>query len=192
MIAWSWLFFVLSLVFGAVYGAEPVSPGAWPDRAFTWRYNPQHAPAWLTSDEAQVLVQRAAQSWTACGVQMVYAGVTDRSPGRMDGSNVVGWSETLPPKLRGLTVGRAHAGALLERDVLIRSDRKEFQFYPRLLQKVIIHEFGHAIGLAHSDRCDDVMTLAADCPKADPDSLPLAPTARDLARCQAIYPFLTH
>ena len=69
-----------------------------------------------------------------------------------------------------------------------KAQRPEFEHYPRLLQKVITHEFGHAIGLTHSSRCDDVMTLAADCPKADPDTLPIKLTARDLARCQAIYP----
>ena len=70
----------------------------------------------------------------------------------------------------------------------IRPDREEFRRSPRLLQKVITHELGHAIGLTHSARCDDVMTLAADCPKSDPETLPLSPTANDLARCRALYP----
>lgn len=94
----------------------------------------------------------------------------------------------MPRQLRGLTMGQAKDGRLLERDVLIRPDRREFERHPRLLQKVITHEFGHAIGLTHSSRCDDVMTLAADCPKAAPDTLPLALTTHDLARCQALYP----
>ena len=93
----------------------------------------------------------------------------------------------MPSQLRGITLGKARLGLLLERDVAIRPDRLEFQRYPRLLQKVITHEFGHAIGLTHSSRCDDVMTLAADCPSIDPEKLPLTLTEHDLERCKQLY-----
>lgn len=170
--------------------SEKPSPGAWPERVFTWHYNPQHAPAWLSAEAAQILVQRAAEPWAACGVKMQFAGVTHRLPGKIDRTNVVGWSLEMPRQLRGITLGQAKDGRLLERDVLIRPDRKEFELYPRLLQKVITHEFGHAIGLTHSTRCDDVMTLAADCPPIAPANLPLDLTGHDLARCRIIYPDL--
>lgn len=181
----------LALALPALVNAQGLlkpSPGAWPDRTFIWYYNPQHAPSWLSTEAAQALVLRAAEPWEACGVQMRYGGETTLTPGKLDQTNVVGWSLQMPHNLRGLTLGRAKDGRLLERDVLIRPDRKEFERHPRLLQKVITHEFGHAIGLTHSSRCDDVMTLAADCPKIDPNTLPLELTAHDLARCQAIYP----
>lgn len=172
----------------AWYSPEKITPGAWPESTYVWYYNPQHAPAWLSAAAASALVQRAAEPWTSCGVKMHFQGETSLPPGRIDRTNVVGWSVEMPSALRGLTLGQAKDGRLIERDILIRPDRPEFEHYPRLLQKVITHEFGHAIGLTHSSRCDDVMTLAADCPKADPDTLPIKLTARDLARCQAIYP----
>lgn len=172
----------------AAQRVEAPSPGAWPERVYAWYYNPQHAPAWLTPEAARQLVEAAAKPWAACGVRMVYQGDSERAPGKMDGSNVVGWSLTMPSALRGITQGRAKDGRLLERDIAIRPDRQEFKSSPRLLQKVITHEFGHAIGLTHSARCDDVMTLAADCPKANPDTLPATLTANDLARCRAVYP----
>lgn len=167
---------------------EKPSPGAWPDRVYAWRYNPQHAPVWLDAAAAKTMVLEAAKRWEACGVDMRFLGDTGRAPGAMDGDNVVGWRLDISPRLRGLTLGRARAGRLLERDVAIRPDREEFRRSSQLLQKVITHELGHAIGLTHSLRCDDVMTLAADCPKADPETLPLSPTANDLARCRALYP----
>jgi hypothetical protein len=166
---------------------EKPSPGSWPEREFRWQYNPRNPPAWLGSDEARALVIEAAKPWAACGLRMNFVGDTEHPPGKMDRINVVGWSLDMPPQLRAITLGQAREGRLLERDIAIRPDRKEFERSPRLLQKVITHEFGHAIGLTHSGRCDDVMTLAADCPRASPDALPLDLTANDLARCRALY-----
>ena len=166
---------------------ERPSPGRWADAAYRWHYNPANRPAWLGDAQALALLQEAAAKWRECGVSMEFLGQTQIAPATIDGVNVVGWRSQMPPQMRGVTVGRAREGRLLERDIVFAADRAEFERHPELLRKVLVHEFGHAIGLTHSARCDEVMTLAADCPGQDPARLPLAPTARDIERCRALY-----
>lgn len=176
---------------GAVFAYEEraPSPGAWPTHIYRWRYNPQYAPSWLDATQAREKIQAAAAKWAACGLRMEYLGETDEPAGRLDGANVVGWNAKLAGSARAVTLGRADRvkKALLERDVVFNPQREDLRQSSRLLEKVMTHEFGHAIGLTHSSRCDDVMTLAADCPKMPLAQLPLELTPRDLDRCRALY-----
>src|SRR3546814_15878252 len=101
----------------------------------------------------------------------------------MDGANVVGWARGTPRQPRALTLGKAHAGRLIERDIAFNSGHGEFNRKPpQLLEKVMANEFGPAIGLITPTQCGDVMTFAADCPGSPADTLPQVPTKHALER----------
>lgn len=168
--------------------ASDVVPLHWSPPIFRWAYNPAQAPYWLTDKTAFALVERAVQAWEDCGPVLKFEGPTQRAAGAIDGVNVIGWSSDLDRAQRGLTRGRSlQGGILLERDVLINAQREEFRRFPRLLQKVITHEVGHALGLIHAQACTDVMSSGAICPASDPRTLPLMPTSGDMAACRVRY-----
>jgi hypothetical protein len=164
-----------------------ISTKRWEKSEYRWRYNPASAPSWLTDQEAREIVFAASLSWSACGVKIILDGETDQVPGRMDGVNVFGWSSDHSFRQRGMTIGRSKGALIYEKDVVISSSRQEFARFQILLKKVIMHEFGHALGLSHSKHCSDVMAFGADCPNISPADLPTNPSARDIAECQRLY-----
>jgi len=122
------VFLALALFACAAGSAEPVpergeAPSVplsrWQPALFRWQYNPAHAPSWLSADEAQAMVERAVNGWRVCAVEIRFDGLTERVPGVMDGTNVIGWAPNLAVAQRGVTTGRTrHDGTLLERDVV--------------------------------------------------------------------------
>ena len=184
----------LALFAGAVTSAQPQPERVaapvfrWQPALFRWQYNPAHAPTWLAADEAQAMVERAVNGWRACAVEIRFEGLTDRVPGVMDGTNVLGWAPNLAVAQRGVTTGRTRRdGVIIERDVVVGPEREEFRRFPRLMQKVLAHEAGHALGLAHAQGCDEVMSSGGNCPMALPVEAPVVPTPGDLAACAERY-----
>jgi len=170
----------------------PAAPGArlifWQQEKFVWHYSRALQPEWLEPGLGLHLFQGAAQAWQVCGLRIEFAGETDRPAGRMDGANVLGWSAAMRPGMRGITLRRQAAGALLEADVAINGANQELRSSPDLLRKVVLHEFGHALGLVHSQDCADVMSFGAWCRGMPARDLARAPTAGDLAQCVRRYP----
>jgi hypothetical protein len=161
----------------------------WPHAKFAWYYSNLNEPHWLGQESGLDLFKKAAAAWAGCGVEISFQGVLANSVKPRDQMNVMGWSK-LAKQNRGLTLRQFSQNTIFlkEADVLINTDNLYIQENPRLLQKVITHEFGHALGLLHAEGCHDVMSSAAECGGQIANPPPLIPSGNDLAQCQLRYP----
>jgi hypothetical protein len=185
---------VLALPAGAAGGEDAAAAATeqavpalrWSEALYRWHYHRAAEPAWLDPGLGLHLFQSAAALWAACGVRIEYAGVTELAAGRADGANTAGWAP-LQAGLRGLTTLRRKGAALLEADITINAANAQLRASPALLRKVVLHEFGHALGLVHSPDCTDVMSFGGACRQVLPADLPQRPAAGDLRQCSERY-----
>jgi hypothetical protein len=192
---WSQVFLLFLLIFLAgLSSAQTAIAGEgnftlyWPDRTYLWHYNPANKPEWLGEEEALKLVQDAVAGWEDCGVNLTYSGLTDTPPRSIDGKNVIGWKLD-GKKYSAWTSWSAHRdGRAIEADVTLYTNI--FNQYlgtgvdARLeLNKSIIHEIGHVLGLTHSDRPEDVMSVRI---RTRPEWQ--LPSDNDISRCRTRYP----
>jgi hypothetical protein len=130
-----------------------------------WKYNPANAPEpWASDRNGTVIKIRAAlEAWQqSCGIQYVYEGETTVPPNNRiqdprlgeqpDDENVVGWG-TLDGNASGVTYGwyepqpdgtrRMSDADIILSTTLVNSDHE--------MMRTGSHEWGHAMGLGHSD-----------------------------------------
>jgi hypothetical protein len=167
-----------------VSNSGEVTKPYWPQFFFSWQYSSYSEPSWLEQDEGLSLFKKAAEAWSQCGIKIEYTGSTDHPGFFKDRLNTMGWS-TLKPAMRGLTLRQTtkNSSKLIEADIIINRENIHIQNNKELLQKVISHEFGHALGLVHSKTCENIMSSAAQCGNKIPAILPSKPTEDDLAQC---------
>ena len=160
----------------------------WPGKRYIWHYNPENHPTWLSPDDSFKLISQAASRWQACGVELRYAGLTTKAPGAMDGTNVVGWSVEGTDHSAWTSWRARRDGMALEADVTLYSniyddDLARGRDARRELYKSIVHEFGHVLGLNHSELLQDAMSVGV---KTEPEWI--LPSLHDITRCRALHP----
>ncbi len=166
------------------------APAKWPG-ALRWYYNHTGAPAQFTNAKDAVIQQIIAQSakWTAvCGVQIAYAGETNAVPktlaGGPDGISVVGWQHP-DMGISGATyVWYQSYGpnnlTLVESDMMLDP---AYVTTSDQMTSTVSHEWGHAIGLGHSNVEGALMSGPPDTMYTNGTDL----TADDIHGCRCLY-----
>ena len=163
------------------------SPSARWKGALRWRYNPAGAPAFASDASAVVaLLTKAFDKWSSqCGITYVYDGITEVAPNatQPDGVSVIGWG-AIDPGLGAWT----YAWYTLE-----GNDRWIFDADMTLsplnvaslgdLDRLVTHEWGHAMGLDHSD----VESVLMSGPPSTHYNALVTPQADDLRGCRCQY-----
>jgi hypothetical protein len=136
----------------------------WP-AGMRWRYNHTNAPPeYSDADSAVRDLRRTFDAWSAvCGIRHVYDGLTTTPPnnvvgGRPDLENVVGWAEgdgTYAGKTFAWWGTNGGVRVIADADVVLSPRWVTNRF---AMERVAKHEWGHAIGLDHSDLEDQLMS----------------------------------
>jgi hypothetical protein len=153
-----------------------------------WKYNHANAPAALAGDKAGVIaqIQKSFDKWSSqCGITYVYEGETTAAPNDSapDGQSVVGWG-TIDPSLGAWTYAwysqEGNQRVIYEADVTLSVTNIASMSD---LDRLMTHEWGHALGLDHSNTEQAIM---AGPPLTQYNQL-VAPQADDLRGCRCLY-----
>ncbi len=165
-----------------------------------WKYNHDKAPPELAGFKSAIIAQLQASfdKWSSqCAVAHQYDGETTTAPNTLvpaatygnqpDGSSVVGWDALAPAYGAWTYVWFEMAGAqraLIDADVVLNPANVRTLAE---LDRLMTHEWGHVLGLSHSNLQSAVM---AGPPLTNYSPL-VTPQADDIRGCRCLYGLLT-
>lgn len=136
---------------------------SWSGKQITWYYNPANQPANLVTDQVVNVLKVAAARWSGmCNITFNYQGLTAVQPvlngtsSQVDGVNVVGWGylQGSQAAYSALTQTWWAGSSLIDADVVMNLSES---WSTTEVEAIMTHEWGHALGLAHSDVAESVM-----------------------------------
>ena len=153
-----------------------------------WKYNDTNRlPSLVSSADAVSRIQSAMSKWTTvCNINFQYDGLTS-SPASLaannsDNLNVIAWGP-LSGNTTGVTYGTASGSSAAGPFTLYESDMVLNNAFNPAVDKTLLHEVGHMIGIAHSDVQNAVMSGPPLTNYVSLNSL----SADDISGCQNLY-----
>jgi hypothetical protein len=173
------------------------SPSAHWRGAMRWKYNHANAPAALAADKAGVIaqLQKSFDKWSSqCGITYQYDGETTTPPNNTyddpdygpqpDGASVVGWGALSDPSLGAWTYAwyaqESNDRIIFDADVTLSVANIASMAD---LDRLMTHEWGHALGLDHSNTEAAIM---AGPPSTHYNGL-VTPQPDDVRGCRCLY-----
>ncbi len=154
------------------YDKAPV----WQQHTIEWMYNPIGEPTPLALGE----IKAAAAEWAAfCGIKFVYKGIGWRTSTPGDKVNTVAWG-IMDPAYAGYVTGQPKGEHIIESDMTLN---KDMTMDLNAIRAIARHEWGHMIGIAHSD----VEWAAMSGPPYSNYRWPYNIAEDDVKGCRALY-----
>jgi hypothetical protein len=153
-----------------------------------WKYNHANAPAALASAKAAIIaqIQKSFDKWSSqCGITYAYDGETTAAPDntQADGQSVIGWGP-LDASLGAWTYAwyaqNGNDRVIFDADITLSTTNIASLAD---LDRLITHEWGHAMGLDHSNTEQAIM---AGPPLTFYNQL-VTPQSDDLRGCRCLY-----
>lgn len=133
----------------------------WLGGVVNWYYNPASQPKNLRTEDVLTNIKIAASRWAQmCNITFNYMGLSTASRyfqgSAVDNVNVIGWDwfPSVDASATGITYWNYRSTAMVDADIVLNT---RWVWSLSDVDSVVTHEFGHFIGLQHSNKSASIM-----------------------------------